>query len=191
MPFAGYLVYLGHFNLLLGRDGRSGGLQSGLGGGVLDRRQGRAAAGGALRQMGADEPPRSGPDDGLLCEVWRRSRCLLGRLLPVVRTFIAFPAGIAKMPQLRFHIYTFVGSWPWCFALAYAGMKLGERWHTDPRFRAGISPLSPGGGDGAGGGDRLVCVVASEARSTSGSGVSVCARRLRHVSRFTLVHSQK
>ena len=61
---------------------------------------------------------------------------LLGRLLPVVRTFIAFPAGIAKMPQLRFHIYTFVGSWPWCFVLAYVGMKLGESWHTDPRFQA-------------------------------------------------------
>ena len=59
---------------------------------------------------------------------------LLGRLLPVVRTFIAFPAGIAKMPQLRFHIYTFVGSWPWCFALTYVGMRLGEAWHTDPRF---------------------------------------------------------
>ena len=61
---------------------------------------------------------------------------LVARLLPVVRTFIAFPAGIAKMPQLRFHIYTFVGSWPWCFVLAYAGMKLGEAWHTDPRFHA-------------------------------------------------------
>jgi membrane protein DedA with SNARE-associated domain len=59
---------------------------------------------------------------------------LIARLLPVVRTFIAFPAGIAKMPQLRFHIYTFVGSWPWCFGLAYVGMKLGEAWHTDPRF---------------------------------------------------------
>ena len=59
---------------------------------------------------------------------------LLGRLLPVVRTFIALPAGIARMPQLRFHIYTFVGSWPWCFALAYVGMKLGERWRTDPEF---------------------------------------------------------
>ena len=56
---------------------------------------------------------------------------LVGRLLPVVRTFIAFPAGIARMPQLRFHIYTFVGSWPWCFALAYAGLKLGESWN-DP-----------------------------------------------------------
>src|SRR5277367_5887498 len=56
---------------------------------------------------------------------------LVGRLLPVVRTFIAFPAGIARMPQLRFHIYTFVGSWPWCLGLAYAGMKLGESW-DDP-----------------------------------------------------------
>jgi membrane protein DedA with SNARE-associated domain len=61
---------------------------------------------------------------------------LLARLLPVVRTFIAFPAGIAKMPKLRFHIYTFVGSWPWCYVLAFAGMKLGEKWHTDPRFYA-------------------------------------------------------
>jgi len=59
---------------------------------------------------------------------------LLGRLLPVVRTFIAFPAGVAKMPQLRFHIYTFIGSWPWCYALAYVGMRLGQAWETDPRF---------------------------------------------------------
>jgi membrane protein DedA with SNARE-associated domain len=60
----------------------------------------------------------------------------LGRLLPVIRTFIALPAGIAKMPQLRFHIYTFLGSWPWCYALAWFGMKLGQAWETDPRFKA-------------------------------------------------------
>jgi membrane protein DedA with SNARE-associated domain len=60
---------------------------------------------------------------------------LIGRLLPVVRTFIALPAGIARMPQLRFHAYTFIGSWPWCYALAYVGMKLGDRWETDPRFK--------------------------------------------------------
>ncbi len=40
----------------------------------------------------------------------------------------------ARMPQFRFHIYTFAGSWPWCFGLTYVGMKLGEAWHTDPRF---------------------------------------------------------
>lgn len=61
---------------------------------------------------------------------------LIGRLLPVVRTFIALPAGIARMPQGRFHLYTFLGSWPWCFVLAYVGMKLGEHWDTDPRFKA-------------------------------------------------------
>jgi membrane protein DedA with SNARE-associated domain len=65
---------------------------------------------------------------------WGSIAALIGRLLPVVRTFIALPAGIAKMPLLRFHIYTFVGSWPWCFVLAYVGMKLGERWRTDPQF---------------------------------------------------------
>jgi membrane protein DedA with SNARE-associated domain len=61
---------------------------------------------------------------------------LLGRMLPIVRTFIAFPAGIAKMNQLRFHLYTFIGSWPWCFALAYIGMRLGATWDSDPRFKA-------------------------------------------------------
>ena len=60
---------------------------------------------------------------------------LVGRMLPVVRTFIALPAGIAKMNQVRFHIYTFIGSWPWCYALAYVGMKLGDKWETDPRFK--------------------------------------------------------
>jgi membrane protein DedA with SNARE-associated domain len=48
----------------------------------------------------------------------------------VIRTFIALPAGIARMPRRRFHIYTFLGSWPWCLALAYFGMKLGENWRV-------------------------------------------------------------
>ena len=51
----------------------------------------------------------------------------VARLLPVIRTFIALPAGVARMPQVRFHVYTFLGSWPWCFALAYLGMKAGEQ----------------------------------------------------------------
>jgi len=59
----------------------------------------------------------------------------ISRLLPVIRTFIALPAGIARMPQAKFQIYTFVGSWPWCFALAYIGRRLGERWESDPTLR--------------------------------------------------------
>lgn len=60
----------------------------------------------------------------------------VGRLLPVVRTFIALPAGVARMPQLRFHVYTFLGSLPWCYVLAYAGFRLGQAWDHDPRFQA-------------------------------------------------------
>jgi membrane protein DedA with SNARE-associated domain len=53
----------------------------------------------------------------------------VARLLPVVRTFIAFPAGVARMPMGKFIAYTFVGSFPWCLGLAWVGMKLGE--HID------------------------------------------------------------
>src|SRR5437868_13207307 len=66
---------------------------------------------------------------------WGYLAVFLGRLLPVIRTFIALPAGIARMPRLRFHIYTFIGSWPWCFVLAWIGMKLGEHWDKDPRLK--------------------------------------------------------
>ncbi len=38
------------------------------------------------------------------------------------------------MPLLRFHLYTFIGSLPWCLGLAYAGQVLGSRWKTDPRL---------------------------------------------------------
>jgi membrane protein DedA with SNARE-associated domain len=55
---------------------------------------------------------------------------LVGRMLPVVRTFIAFPAGVARMPLWRFNLYTFIGSFVWCFALAWIGLKLGEHWHS-------------------------------------------------------------
>ena len=52
------------------------------------------------------------------------------RLLPVIRTFIALPAGIVRMNFWKFNIYTFLGSFPWCLGLAYAGYKMGEHWPT-------------------------------------------------------------
>ncbi|PJA87121.1 MAG: alkaline phosphatase [Candidatus Moranbacteria bacterium CG_4_9_14_3_um_filter_42_9] len=52
------------------------------------------------------------------------------RMLPVVRTFISLPAGIAKMNLSKFIIYTFLGSLPWCFFLGYIGKKLGDNWDT-------------------------------------------------------------
>lgn len=50
------------------------------------------------------------------------------RLLPVVRTFISVPAGVARMPVLQFSVYTFAGSFPWSLGLAWAGFLLGENW---------------------------------------------------------------
>jgi membrane protein DedA with SNARE-associated domain len=57
------------------------------------------------------------------------------RLLPAIRTFIAFPAGVARMNLPRFVIYTFAGSLPWCLGLAYVGQKLGEQWDKDDRLK--------------------------------------------------------
>ena len=57
------------------------------------------------------------------------------RLLPVIRTFIAFPAGVARMNLKKFVIYTFAGSLPWCLGLAYVGQKLGEKWDKDPMLK--------------------------------------------------------
>lgn len=59
---------------------------------------------------------------------WGSLAVFLCRLLPVVRTFIAFPAGVSRMKMLPFTIYTLLGSYIWCLMLAYAGMKLGQHW---------------------------------------------------------------
>ena len=134
MPFAGYLVYTGRFDLFWAATAGAIGCNVGsvlaywigaAGGRPLVERYGRWVL---MSHHDLDRMTR-------FFEKYGTITVLIGRLLPVVRTFIAFPAGVAKMPQLRFHIYTFIGSWPWCFGLAYAGMKLGEKWHTDPRFQ--------------------------------------------------------
>ena len=60
------------------------------------------------------------------------------RLLPVVRTFISVPAGLARMNLLKFSIYTFAGSYPWSLGLAYGGYLLGENWET---LRSAMRPF--------------------------------------------------
>lgn len=59
----------------------------------------------------------------------------VSRMLPAIRTFIAFPAGVARMNLKRFVIYTFAGSFPWCLGLAYVGQKLGEKWNKDDTLK--------------------------------------------------------
>ena len=57
---------------------------------------------------------------------WGGVTAFFSRLMPIVRTYISLPAGISKMPLIKFCIYTFLGSFPWCFLLAYAGTVVGN-----------------------------------------------------------------
>jgi membrane protein DedA with SNARE-associated domain len=134
MPFAGYLVYTGRFNLFWVATAGAIGCNIGsaiaywigaYGGRPLVERFGSYVL---LSRRDLDRTVAFFDRYGSIT-------VLVGRLLPVVRTFIALPAGIARMSQGRFHIYTFIGSWPWCLMLAYAGEKLGSAWNTDPRLK--------------------------------------------------------
>jgi membrane protein DedA with SNARE-associated domain len=134
MPFAGYLVYTGRFSLLWAAT--AGALGCNLGS-VIAYEIG-ARGGRRLVERYGSYVFLSRHDLEMTERFFQRfgaAAVLIGRLLPVIRTFIALPAGIARMPRLRFHVYTFVGSWPWCFALAWIGMKLGEKWDKDPRLK--------------------------------------------------------
>jgi membrane protein DedA with SNARE-associated domain len=129
MPFAGYLVYTGKMNLFWAATAGAIGCNLGslvayeigyYGGRPLVEKYGRWILMGRRELDWAD---RFFHSRGELAVV-------IARMLPVIRTFIALPAGIARMPRGKFHLYTFIGSWPWCFALAYLGMKLGENWRS-------------------------------------------------------------
>lgn len=140
MPFAGYLVSTGQFSLVMAAT--AGALGCNLGSIVayeVGKRGGRPVVErwGKYLLIGPDELDAA---DRFFVR-WGRWAVLVGRLLPVIRTFIAFPAGVARMPLVPFHIYTFVGSWPFCFFLAWVGMKLGDQWHSDPRIRAAFHRL--------------------------------------------------
>lgn len=131
LPFAGYLVAQGELNLYLVATV-----------GALGCNIGSAAAYAVGRHGGRPAVERWGRYVLLTHEDLARAdrffhrfgnwAVLIARMLPVVRTFIALPAGIARMPQGRFHLFTFLGSWPWCFLLAYVGMVLGRAWASDP-----------------------------------------------------------
>jgi membrane protein DedA with SNARE-associated domain len=134
MPFSGYLVYLGRFKLLWVATVGALGCNLGsaiayavgyYGGRPLVEKYGSYIL---LSRHELDWADRFFARYGNIT-------VFISRLLPVVRTFIALPAGVARMNQPKFHFYTFIGSWPWCLGLAYVGMKLGQRWDTDPRLR--------------------------------------------------------
>ena len=135
MPFAGYLVSTGRFDLILAATAGAIGCNIGsIVGYEVGKRGGRPMAErwGRYVLIGPGELDAA---DRFFAR-WGSLAVLIGRLLPVIRSFIAFPAGVARMRLVPFHVYTFLGSWPWCFGLAWVGMKLGDKWNSDPRVKA-------------------------------------------------------
>lgn len=134
MPFSGYLVYTGRFNIwLVAVAGAFGCVVGSLvaywvgmyGGRPLIEKYGKFVL---VSRHDLDLADRWFDRFGEVI-------VFVSRLLPAIRTFIAFPAGIARMNLKKFVIYTFAGSLPWCLGLAYVGQKLGEQWDKDPRLK--------------------------------------------------------
>src|SRR5262244_2119396 len=134
MPFSGYLVYTGRFSLLgVSVAGAVGCVVGSLvayyigmyGGRPLIEKYGRYVL---ISRHDLD-----------LADRWfsRHGEVVVfaSRLLPVIRTFIAFPAGVSRMNLTRFVLYTFLGSLPWCLGLAYVGQKLGEQWDKNDTLK--------------------------------------------------------
>src|SRR5712691_6858869 len=134
MPFSGYLVYTWRFNLwLVSIAGAFGCVVGSLaaywvgmyGGRPLIEKYGRYVL---ISHHDLD-----------LADRWfaRFGEVIVfaSRLLPVIRTFIAFPAGVARMNLKKFVIYTFAGSLPWCIGLAFVGQRLGKEWDTNPTLK--------------------------------------------------------
>lgn len=127
MPFAGFLVFKGEMNLwLAGLAGAVGCVVGSIPAYYLGMYGGRPV----IEKWG--RYVLMCPHDLDMADRWFAKHgditVFIARLLPVIRTFIAFPAGVNRMNMRRFIIYTFAGSFPWCLGLAYAGQKLGENW---------------------------------------------------------------
>lgn len=133
LPFAGYLVSLGKMNLFWAATVGALGCNVGSAGAYAVGRHGGRQA---VEQWGKYVLVTEGDLDRAdrFFDRFGGLAVLLARILPVVRTFIAMPAGMARMPRVKFHIYTFIGSWPWCFVLTYVGMLLGRRWASNPKL---------------------------------------------------------
>jgi len=129
MPFSGYLVHTGRFDLqMVAIAGAVGCLLGSYVAYYL------GASGGRWFLLRYGRWVLIAPHEIELADWffdrWGKPAVFISRLLPVVRTFIAFPAGVSRMRLIPFSLYTVAGSYLWCLVLAYAGMKLGQHWEA-------------------------------------------------------------
>jgi membrane protein DedA with SNARE-associated domain len=127
MPFAGYLAYQGVFNLFLITIVGAVGCTAGS---VISYYVGRNGGRPFIEKYGQYLFIKSSHME--LAETWFNKygdrAVFFSRLLPVVRTFISLPAGLGKYDLKKLVMFSFIGSLPWCFALAYVGFSLGPLW---------------------------------------------------------------
>jgi membrane protein DedA with SNARE-associated domain len=135
MPFAGYLVSTGQMSLWLVALAGAVGCNIGStiayaigawGGRPLAERWGRYVL---LKPHDIDVAERFFTRFGA-------AAVFIARLLPVVRAFIGLPAGFARMSMWKFQLYSFIGSFIWCLALAEIGAQLGAQWDNNPALKA-------------------------------------------------------
>lgn len=128
MPFSGYLVFLGKLDLfwvvLSGAFGNLVGSIIAYGVGIYG---GRAFVEKYGKYFLVSHHDLETADRWF--SKYGDKAVFFSRMLPVVRTFISLPAGIARMNFVKFSVYSFIGSIPWCLALALVGVKLGEHWN--------------------------------------------------------------
>lgn len=137
MPFAGYLTYLGTFDLvLISFVGAAGCTAGSILSYLVGLRGGRPFLVRYGKYFFFDHNHLE------LAERWFNKygdkAIFFSRLLPVVRTFISLPAGIGKYDLKKLTLYSFFGSLPWCFGLAYVGFKLGPYWKNIIGFFNGL-----------------------------------------------------
>jgi membrane protein DedA with SNARE-associated domain len=129
MPFAGYLVFKGEMVLwIVAFMGALGCVLGSIPAYYVGKTGGRNLAEKYGRFVLISKKDLKMADDWF--KNYGEIIIFIGRLLPAVRTFIALPAGIARMNMTKFILYTFIGSFIWCWALAYVGMIFGEQWDT-------------------------------------------------------------
>jgi membrane protein DedA with SNARE-associated domain len=127
MPFAGYLVLQGRFSLAAAAIAGAAGCVFGSWVAYYAGLKGGRPFAEKYGKYILLNPGDLALADKLFAK-YGVSISFFSRMLPVIRTFIAFPAGVARADFFKFSVYTFLGSLPWCWGLAWLGVKLGENW---------------------------------------------------------------
>ena len=140
MPFSGYLAATGRFNLLLTATAGALGCNAGS---TLTYFAGAYGGRPFIEKWGRYFLVKTDKLERLenYFERFGAATVFVARVLPMLPAFISFPAGVARMPMWKFQLYTFAGTWIWCFALTLAGFEFGREWRSNTAMQRAIHML--------------------------------------------------